>query len=171
MGTVKRIVCLANSRKLNGRCVAGIEFTKDSAGAWIRPVSDRDHGEVSAYERRYENGDDPQVLDIVDVPLRNPIPKAYQQENWLLDPDEYWVKVGRATWNDLGQLVDSSEPLWINGHSTYDGLNDKVPLSLANGLNSSLWLVHAASMTLSVFNYGEAFGNAKRRVQGKFRYS
>ena len=38
--TVKRIVCLANSRKRGGRCVAGKELLADGrAGGWIRPVS------------------------------------------------------------------------------------------------------------------------------------
>ncbi|MGH7707024.1 MAG: dual OB domain-containing protein, partial [Vulcanimicrobiaceae bacterium] len=37
---LKRIVCLANSRKLQGRCVAGRELQKNGPGAWIRPVSD-----------------------------------------------------------------------------------------------------------------------------------
>lgn len=170
MATVKRIVCLANSRKLNGRCVAGMEFTKDSGGAWIRPVSDREHGEVSEYERQYQNGSDPRILDIVDVPLISPRPKGCQQENWLLDPDEYWVKIGTVTWNDLGRLAEPAEALWINGNSTYNGLNDKVSLSLANGLDSSLRLVHVNRVTLSVFKPGEAFGNPKRRVQGRFRH-
>ncbi len=170
MGTVKRIVCLANSRKLNGRCVAGMEFTKDSAGAWIRPVSDREHGEVSEYERQYQNGSDPRVLDIINVPLLKSAPKGCQRENWLLDPDEYWVKIGKVTWRDLGRLADSPAKLWINSHSTYNGLNDKVPLSLADGLDTSLCLVRVNRVTLSVFKPGEAFGNPKRRVQGRFRH-
>lgn len=171
MSTVKRIICLANSRKLSGRCVAGIEIATQSPAKWIRPVSDREHGEVSAYERRYQNGEDPQVLDIMDIPLKTPIPKTYQQENWLLDPGNYWTKVDQAKWNELSELPQPSEPIWTNGYSTYDGLNDKVPLALANELDSSLRLVHADALTLSVFNYGEAFGNAKRRVQGKFRHN
>ena len=170
MATVKRIVCLANSRKLNGRCVAGIEFSGTKAGPWIRPVSDREHGEVSEYERQYQDGSDPRVLDIVDVPLLNSLPKGCQQENWLLDPDEYWVKIGKVPWNDLGRVAEPAAPLWINGHSTYNGLNDKVPLSLADGLGSSLRLIHVDRATLSVFKPGEAFGNPKRRVQGRFRH-
>lgn len=97
MATVKRIVCLANSRKLNGRCVAGKELAGGRPGGWVRPVSAREHEEVSEYERQYEDGSDPRVLDTMDVPLLDPRPRGYQQENWLLDPDQYWVKVGRAT--------------------------------------------------------------------------
>jgi hypothetical protein len=92
MATVKRMACLANSRKINGRCIAGKEFDQNESGAWIRPVGAREYGEVSEYERQYEDGSDPQVLDIIDVPLLDPRPKDFQQENWLLDPHYYWAK-------------------------------------------------------------------------------
>lgn len=121
---VKRIVCLANSRKLNGRCVAGIEITGGKRRGWIRPVSAREHQEVSEYERQYESGADPRVLDMGDVPLLNAKPHEYQQENWLLDPARYWVKTGTATWDDLDRLADRPEPLWINGHNTYKPYKD-----------------------------------------------
>jgi hypothetical protein len=78
MTTVKRIVCLANSRKLNGRCLAGKEFGGTGVGAWVRPVGAREHGEVSEYERQYEDGSDPRVLDVIDVPLIGPQPKDFQ---------------------------------------------------------------------------------------------
>jgi hypothetical protein len=113
MATVKRIVCLANSRKLNGRCIAGKEFGGNEFGAWLRPVGARQHGEVSVYERQYENGSDPRVLDIIDVPLLDPQPNDFQQENWLRII--YWVKIGRATWSDLIRLADRVEPPWIDG--------------------------------------------------------
>jgi hypothetical protein len=170
MGTVKRIVCLANSRKLNGRCIAGVELSGRQRVAWIRPVSAREHGEVSEYERQYEDGSDPRVLDIMDLPLLDPAPKGCQQENWLLDPDHYWVKIDSAAWSDLQRFADPIAPLWINGHHTYNGLNDKVPVSLADTLDSSLRLVRVERLTLSVFKPGEAFGNPKRRVQGRFRH-
>ena len=168
MSTVKRMVCLANSRKLKGRCIAGKEFVEQRPGRWIRPVSDREHEEVSEYDRQYSDGSDPRVLDIMDVPLLDPRPKGYQQENWLLDPDVSWEKVGRSPWDDLECLVDPPEPLWIDGHSTYNGRNDKIPLELADGIRSSLRLVRVNRLRLSVFKPGEAFGNPKRRVQGRF---
>ncbi len=168
MPVVKRMICLANSRKINGRCVAGIELAENRRVGWIRPVSAREHEEVSEYERQYEDGSDPRVLDVIDVPLLAAKPHGYQQENWLLDPKQYWVKVGRASWNDLGRLIDPAAPLWTDGHSTYNGRNDMIPLDRATGLTSSLRFVRVERLTLSVFKPGEAFGNPKRRVQGRF---
>jgi hypothetical protein len=166
MTVLKRIVCLANSRKLNGRCIAGKELLGERPGDWLRPVSARENEEVSEYERQYSDGSDPQVLDIIEVPLLEARPKGYQQENWLLDPERYWEKVGRAGWTDLERLADPLEPLWLNGNHTSNGLNDKIPFSQTGSIRSSLRLFPVAKLTLSVFN---PFGT-KRRVQGRFRY-
>lgn len=72
----KLIVCLANSRKFNGRCVAGIELVDRRPSRWIRPVSSRRTREVAENERRYEEGSDPRVLDIMSVPLVGPAPEC-----------------------------------------------------------------------------------------------
>jgi hypothetical protein len=100
-------------------------------------VSAREHEEVSEYERQYSDGSDPRVLDVIDVPLLNPMPRDYQQENWLLDPEHYWEKVGRLEWTRLKEFTEEAEPLWIDGHHTYNGLNDKIPLSLAISLGEA----------------------------------
>lgn len=171
MAISKRIVCLANSRKLQGRCIAGRELVNGIPAGWIRPVSDRPHEEVSENERQYEDGSDPRVLDLIDIPLLEPWPKGYQQENWRIQSEAYWVKAGRFSWVDLGQLADRSGTLWINGYRTYNGENDYVPLDQAATLESSLKFVHIDHMTLNVFKPGEAFGNLKRRVQASFRFA
>lgn len=171
MQHVKRIVCLANSRKLHGRCIAGRAWQDARAGCWIRPVSDREHEEVSEYERQYEDGSDPQALDVIDIPILEPRPKDYQTENWLLDPGYYWEKVGKLSLFDLPVLLDKTAPLWIDGYSTYKGLNDYIPLEKAASLDHSLRLIHIPSLRLRVCKPGEAFGNNKRRVQGRFAYA
>ena len=171
MANVKRIVCLANSRKLSGRCIAGREWRDGSAGPWVRSVSARDGEEVSEYERQYEDGSDPRVCDVMDAPVLESRPKDYQTENWLLDPKYYWVKVGRLPWLELSALVDPSAPLWIDGHGTYNGRNDKVPLEAAGSVADSLRLIHIHQLTLRVYKPGEAFGNNKRRVQGWFMHA
>ena len=150
--SVKRIVCLANSRKYGGRCVAGKELLSDgTAGGWIRPVSSRENEEVSEQERRYADNEDPRVLDVIDVPLLSPRPKTYQQENWLLNPGVRWVKAGKAVWNDLDAMVDPDAPLWLNGYSTLAGQNDRVPIDDTNAIDNSLRLIRVSALTVTVF--------------------
>lgn len=169
MTTTSTLVCLANSRKLSGRCVAGI--VDDGSGEWIRPVSARPSHEVSEYERQYQDGSDPQVLDIVSVPLLQPQPYSFQSENWLLDPDYYWKKIGRVGWNKLLTLEQQPKTLWINGYDTYHGGNDRVPIDQADTLADSLKLVLVDGVTLQVHAPGEIFGNPKRVVRARFQYA
>ena len=165
----KRIICLANSRKPYGRCIAGKEF--NGTRSWIRPVSDRDDGEVSLEERQYEDGSDPRVLDVIDIPLLKARPVGCQQENWLLDPEYYWTRVGRFPESDLDRLLDPVERLWIDGASTSNGQNDKILRSQERALRSSLRFVRVDGLELSVFAPGAGYGNRKRRVQGQFQYA
>lgn len=96
MSYTKTIVCFANSRKLNGRCVAGREWDGRRFGAWIRPVSAREKGELDV-ERYYGDWADPHLLDVIEMSLLEPRPSSYQAENHLVDPGAKWRLVGRAT--------------------------------------------------------------------------
>lgn len=170
---VKRILCLANSRKLSGRCIAGREIVNNQPGAWIRPVSDREHQEVSWEERHYVDGSDPRVLDVIAVPLAEPRPHLFQQENWLLDPNFYWQTTGRVDWAGLQAFVEPDGPLWVNGQSSYNGLNDRVVLAEANQLRSSLRLIRMDRLRLRVFRPdppGVQF-LPKRKVIAEFNHS
>lgn len=168
MAVLKRIVCLANSRKRSGRCIAGKELMSLGYGSWIRPVSARPYEEVSEQERRYEDGGEPQLLDVIDVPLLHALPRSHQSENWLLDPHSRWVCAGRASADELCALADDPPGLWVNGHSTSSGLNDRVTVSDAEGLSNSLYLVRLDELKLRVFAPGAAFGNLRRRAQARF---
>ena len=168
----KRIVCLANSRKPEGRCIAGREWIeKQGVGSWVRPVSARENQEVSECERQYKDGSDPRVLDIIIIPVLEPQPRYYQTENWLLDPGDYWEKTGAFSRRALPKLVDPIAPLWIDGQSTYHGRNDKILLESTDSVADSLRLIRVERLTLAVFNPSEAFGNSKRRVQGQFTHA
>ena len=74
------------------------------------------------------------------------------------------------SWDGLSPMATNGAALWVNGHHTYNGLNDSMPLGIAAVMNSSLTLVRVGALRLKVFAPGEAFGNAKRRVQGGFQY-
>ena len=170
MSVEKCVICLANSRKLSGRCVAGVEIVDGKTAGWIRPVSDRENMEVSEWERQYENGRDPKVMDVMAIPLLRHKPWRHQTENWLLDPGYYWRKTGKVKWKHLAPLASVDYPLWIDGFSTYNGKNDQIPNSCAESLDDSLRLIHVNHITLRVFAPREAFGDAKRRVQARFEY-
>ena len=168
MSYTKTIVCFANSRKLSGRCVAGREWDGRGFGAWIRPISACEKGELNI-ERYYEGWKDPELLDVIEMTLLGPQPSGYQTENHLVDASVRWRPVGRAT---LGNLVSAIErptgALWINGDSTGNGRNDKVRSEVAERLPNSLILVQPEQMTMVVATEGSDFSNPRRRVRGHF---
>jgi hypothetical protein len=84
----KTIVCLANSYKTGGICVAGKEKLGNGAfGHWIRPVSDRPGAELSRTECANSNYGAPKLLDVIAVPLLKPVPHGHQIENhWSIPP-------------------------------------------------------------------------------------
>ncbi|MFD3525224.1 hypothetical protein [Streptomyces sp. NPDC058653] len=169
MALIKRLVCLANSRKLSGRCVAGMVW--GDSGEWVRPVSSRLTREVSDRERQYEDGTEPKVLDIIAVPLVRPQSNEFQSENWLLDPAYYWRKTGRVGWRRLLRLEQRPSALWINGFSTYHGNDDRLPIEQAVTLSDSLKLIRIANLKLQVHVPGAAFGDQKRALRAHFSYA
>ena len=166
----KTIVCLANSRKPpSGRCVAGREVTGKGFGDWIRPVSARETQEISLEERRYENGQDPSLLDIIAIQMKTPQPQRHQKENHLIDADNYWVKQGAIIWQELQAAVeDLAGPLWLNGDSSYHGENDRVSENSLNGLARSLYLVRPEHLRVLVASEGGSYGPPRRRVRARF---
>lgn len=166
----KRIVCLANSRKMSGRCLAGKEVgNAESPGSWVRPVSDREHGTVSENERQYAGGSEPAVLDVVEVPLLNYHPTNYQTENWRLDPGRIWKKVGSVEWHDLQELADEPAPLWVNKDSSRYGVNDCVSLADTVPLTGSLRLINVESLIVVVSEPARPSANFPI-LRGRFNY-
>lgn len=170
MSYTKKIVCLANSRKPpSGRCIAGRELISERFGTWIRPVSTRETREISEEERRYEDGTDPKVLDIIKIEMMQSVPQGHQKENHLIDHNYYWVKKGSISWDDLQRAVENlAGPLWINGYSTSYGFNDRIPENLLSQVDRSLYLVRPNTMSLMIAAEGDTFGSPRRRVRAQF---
>lgn len=162
----KRIVCLANSRKPGGRCVAGKEC---SGSAWIRPVSERPGEEVSDGERQYFNGDDPKLLDVMDIFLQRAVPDQYQPENWILDSDYCWIRAAQLTYGDLPGLADQPPALWSRGSSSRGGISDRITPAEAVASSGSLYLISVDSMQLIVSRERSEQGY-RARVRGHFSY-
>ncbi|MFZ0774796.1 MAG: hypothetical protein WCA49_24610 [Candidatus Sulfotelmatobacter sp.] len=169
MSYTKTIVCLANSRKLAGRCVPGKEWDGRNLGAWCRPVSDRDRGELTAERWYSKTWRDPQLLDLVEVGLLGPRPSAFQTENHLVDTSVRWKYAGHVSARYLVPALDRpAGALWANGESTGCGLNDKVSAPMAARQKNSLVLVQPEFLTIAVNTEGADIGNPRRRVRGHF---
>jgi hypothetical protein len=82
-----RFVCLANSFKEGGRCLAGVELDANNNALivkghpkWIRPICNTPHGEVPN-----EIAVPFQILDIIEIDNTEAMPELYQSENVLFD--------------------------------------------------------------------------------------
>lgn len=166
------ILCLANSRKLTGRCIAGRIVTDDGFGAWVRPVSERPNREISEEERRFSNGRDPKVLDIICIPFKSKCPHDFQTENHVIDDRFNWSLKGRASWDDVLKAVDrSNKPLWQNHGSSWHGANDRVMQGADLAGQGSLKLIAVRDLSVHVGLEGEGYSNAKRKLRARFTYA
>jgi hypothetical protein len=87
------LVCWANSRKYQGRCVAGL---RADGGGWVRPVGRSGLGELGPAQYRFATGDEPRIGDLIRVDLSEPAPQPHQPENWL-SGRRRWELVRRPT--------------------------------------------------------------------------
>ena len=168
MNYVKTIVCFANSRKTSGRCVAGKEWHKGKPRGWIRPISTRPTHEVSEEERRYEDGGDPQLLDIIDIAYDLHQPLSHQHENHVIDPGCYWSRRGRLAWSEVSNWLDHPDSLWGVRQSSYSGLNNRVKVGQEDG--RSLYLVEVDRLQILVGRKTLDYPDSKRAVRGEFVY-
>lgn len=93
-------VCLANSLKHNGRCIAGITMT----GKWIRPVSSDRDGTLFPQQYTLNDGSEPSILDVIRLEAA-PSQEPHQPENW---------RISGAQWQRLGHLSRQQGRLWLH---------------------------------------------------------
>jgi len=127
-----KFVCLANSYKEHGRCVAGIEIlndvivTESNSPKWIRPISSNLHGEIETSLVSNLN-----LLDIIEIEVTKNLPNGYQSENVLFDLNSI-NKIGNFSKENLSELCISKHNL-IFGNRGKSVIEEKV-----NELNYSL---------------------------------
>jgi len=165
--SIETIVCLANSRKSSGRCVAG---KRTSDNSWFRPISNRPGHEISEWDRRYSDGKTAQLLDVIEIPCIEKRPLGHQSENVLIDDRFYWKKKGSASWSDVLKLVDQEADLWANGFNAYYNRNNRVPKSLIDKDGGSLRLIELDEIVLHAVPKAPDFGNMKLIVRASFEY-
>lgn len=94
-----QIICLANSWKYEERCIAGIN---PQTGRWIRPISTQysNDGRVPQ-EIRLIDGQEPKILDFLDIPLDNTGNDfGFESENLNIIPGK-WQRLKSVPATDL----------------------------------------------------------------------
>ncbi len=163
---VKTIVVLANSRKHTGRCIAGrtVSLINDQLkfGDWIRPVSSE--GEIKAADSKLKDGGQPQLLDIIQIPVIEHCPIQGQPENYLVDPQYPWKKIDQLPLMQLGELVEQPTTLWLEDvfHTDYvtaQAIVEDPP-------SQSLYLIRPENLCLNLY-----WWEGKKRVKTVFLYN
>lgn len=174
----KHICVLANSVKNKNRCVAGFEIKQTSGGqtewgSWIRPISPHDNGAVNFNERRLSNRHDnqePQILDIIEISLKQHEVDPIQPENWLLDSTRSWKWIGTIPWREILAQAERPVDLWLENRKFPERVSTGY-LRRQTGVQSLYW-IRPQKIHLEVHTeYNRAEGRNKRVRRVLFSYN
>ena len=113
------IICLANSKKYQGRCIAGLRT--DGSG-WVRPVAPGGNGALHPGQYLLSNGTQPELLDVIRVGAACPQPAPHQPENWLVDRTR-WELLARPAPAEHGALLQAA---CVSGPALFGNCGDRV---------------------------------------------
>lgn len=132
-----KLLCLAYSRKINQRCVAGLRL---DTLEWVRPVSGAEHGALSAATCQLDVGRAAQPLDVVRVPLKRRAPKRHQPENWLVREGE-WKLIDKLSVEEAAGYLDQ---VVVDGPDLLGDTSASIDWDWIeeNGVTESLAVVH-----------------------------
>lgn len=165
-----QMICFANSRKLSGRCVAGIAISGFVRG-WIRPVSALVHGELT-HEFLY--GSPPRevkLLDVIELSVLQPRRLGCHSEDFVVDSTVPWKVIGSISLSEAAGFAENHPPiLWVNGNHTSNGFNDQIAESEAAALPNSLRLI-APNISISEARLMQGMGTCASEVNFAWKNS
>ena len=153
-------------------CIAGKEI---NSGKWIRPISIRSTEEISSRECMYDTGKEVEVLDIVNIPIKEHKPNEFQPENFLINCSCQWKYESKFAINELSTICDTPQDLWLirscYNCSSYYGKNDRIPQEYCKQIPQSLYFITPESLKILVRIEGEEFNNPRKKVRADFIYN
>lgn len=151
-------VCLANSWREGGRCVAGVRL--DGEG-WIRPVISPEGGPLQQRHYRLDAGRSIALLDHVRVSVTGRSALPYHPENWLLkegDPWELLDKIGIERAGTILKPYFAGDPLLFGNDARWCDSSD----FQSRPSESSLALISPSDLRWTVI---QSWGKRKCRAQ------
>lgn len=153
------IICLANSRKLGGRCVAGLRL--DGAG-WLRAVGVLPDGILYPPDYTLNDRTEAALLDVIQVGTRVPRAAAHQPENWVIDGSS-WKLRSRPL---LPVHVPILRNALVNGPELLRGFSDRVPYSSFQQQHAAVSLALVAPESIDLYHFPTPRGTPQ--VRGRF---
>jgi hypothetical protein len=140
MPTVE-FLCLANSSKKGGRCVAGLRT--DGQG-WLRPVNPPPGGQLNWSQCLLNDRKEIMPLDVVRVSLTKKHEQPYQPENWFIS-DEPLQLVRRISPVEAAPIL---EPALVSGPDLLGNRSETISKSEleANPPSASLALIEPENL-------------------------
>lgn len=171
----KKTLCiLANSVKNQQSCVAGMEIVKNpegrwqNTGKWVRPISHRGNGAISDSEFFLRNKKkNPELFDIVEIALQEPVHVEGQPEDWLIEPSANWQYLGHFDpQKSVNVFLERPNDLWLQQNERRDRVT---PDWVSQHQLPSLYLIEPEEMKIyiQVNDYGNG---PKRSRRASFRY-
>jgi len=130
------LLCLANSFKRGGGCVAGIRL---DTGAWIRPVTDSEDGTLPSSRCQLDVGRPAAPLDVIRMSLARPAPRVHQPEDWIAGPQQWRLRSSHK----FPAAADVLDRYTFRGGMLFGTPTDRVPETTIGetGVEASLALL------------------------------
>lgn len=150
------IICLANSLKHGGRCIAG--FKTDGSG-WLRPVSAQVDGTLHSQHYTLEGRREPELFSILKIECDRPHFRSHQPENWIVS-DGRWEFLGWPTALQLNQLLKREIQKASNLSALLGNQSDRISLETLhnNPASASLCLIKPKGIIWKI----ETFPNKRK---------
>lgn len=146
-----QILCLANSDKHQGRCIAGLR--QDGKG-WIRPISTKNDGTLFSQDYQLSDDDEPLPLDIIEIDFLKPSPQPHHPENWLFNPQPWRLchRFNRHSASEKQQIREFLETVAVSPPYLFNDFDKKIKYSylLDNPTSASLILVKPENLNFKV---------------------
>jgi len=152
------LICLANSRKLGGHCVAGLRL--DGSG-WVRPTGLLPDGILLAPNYTLADGSEAATLDVIRVGLGAHRLAPHQPENWLID-GSHWKLLARPAGANLAHLLRGA---LVHGPELLSGVADRVPFAQFQQQPAAASLALIAPDSLHIYHQLNPRGRPRARGQ------
>lgn len=158
----KTIVIFANSVKHSAHCIAGKVLDKTE---WVRPVRNKEGGELSREQINTNLNTPVNLLNIVTINFEKKVGLPNQPENFLVGQNSKFIFSETLDRGDIDKYLDKPSTLWIYEQSR----SDRVSSKYIKNITQSLYLLKIDKIKIYWKDRSQYLQKPQRR--GIFNYN